>query len=189
MGRFAYSDLRLYRERDGTLEVLTALPAGGETANTLKGCGAATPQLGAARFRLLVLSPDSTWAAWGTEGPGACAGVIGEGERAVQVLAGWSSALPDSVLWAPAGQYLAIWLRQAGGRRALSVFDVVEGVRLEMPWELECGDEENCDVFDVNWLGGTLLDVQIRSGPAGLSVAYEVNVGEVPRSALPERES
>jgi hypothetical protein len=106
-------------------------------------------------------------------------GVVGLGEPAVRVLGRWSGAVPNAVLWAPAGRYLAVWLGWAAGRRSLEVFDAVAGVRLEMPWEVECGYAEACDVAEAAWLGGTLLDVEIRLGPAELPVPFEVNVADV----------
>ncbi len=80
-------------------------------------------------------------------------------------------------MWAPASRYLAVWLTHLDGRRSLSVVDAEEGERLELPWELECETVGECDVVEVEWLGGTLLDVRIRLGPAEFSVPFEVNVG------------
>jgi hypothetical protein len=58
------------------------------------------------------------------------------------------------------------------------VFDAVSSARLEMPWDMDCIYEEDCDVERVVWLGGTLLNVGIRLGPAEESVPFEVNVAE-----------
>lgn len=170
----------LFRREGGSLVAVAVLPgAGGSAPDTLKECAAEIPELGEARFRRLSLGADTTSAAWATGGPGACVGVVGLGRPAARVLGHWSGAVLDRVLWAPAGRYLAVWLGWAGGRRSLEVFDTLGGARLEMPWEAECDFTEVCDVAEVAWLGGTLLDVEIRLGPAELPVPFEVNVAEV----------
>ncbi len=180
-GPYAMGDNALYRVRDERLEVLAVLSGAGAAADTLEGCATSTPRLGGPRFLRLTLAPDSAWAVWETGGPEACAGVIGSGRPAVRVLGRWPAAIPDSVLWAPASRYVAVWLEHPGQRRSLEVFDAEEGERLEMPWELDCSYAENCDVARAAWLGGTLLNVEIRLGPAELSVPFEVNV----KSAMP----
>jgi len=176
-GPYAIRDGVLYRVQGESLKALAVLPGAGSAQDTLVDCVVLIPELGRSRFRRLHLSPDTLWAAWETAGPGACVGVVGPRQPPVSVIGRWSAALPDSVLWAPAGRYLAIWLAHPGGRRSLLVFDAGEGQRLEMPWELDCAYAEDCDVVRAAWLGGTLLDVEIRLGPAELSVPFEVNVG------------
>lgn len=189
LGPFAQSSSMLYRLHGETLVPLAALPGWGAAPDTLGECAAAMPDLEARRFRGLTLSPDSAWAIWRAVGPGACVGVVGLGEPPVRVFGHWSAAALDSVTWAPAGRYLTVWLRHPGGRRSLSVFDAIEGVRLEMPWELECSAIEDCDVIGVAWLGGTLLNVNMRLGPAEVAVPYEVNVGLAPELAIPRKET
>jgi hypothetical protein len=188
VGPFRLTDGVLYRVHDDVAEAVAALPGAGEASDTLTACATVSPELGSVRFHELTLSPDSAWAVWGTLGPGACVGVIGLGEPAVWVLGRWSAATPESLLWAPAGRYLAIWLRHPGQRRSLAVFDAVDGQRLEMPWEADCKFTEDCDVMRVSWLGGTLLNVGIRRGPAELSVPFEVNVATAGRSDPVEKE-
>ncbi len=188
VGAFALGQATLYRTRDDTLEALAVLPGGGAAPDTLEECAPAIPELRPVRFEALRLSPDPRWAAWSTTGPGSCVGVAGPGELPVRVLAHWPAATPDSLIWAPASRYLAVWLAHAGGRSSLSVFDVEKAERLEMPWELECEVSGDCDVVEVEWFGGTLLDVEIRLGPAESSVPFEVNVGSV-RSAEPKEET
>lgn len=178
VGQFALGETALYRARgDGGLEVLAVLPGGGSAPDTLFECALAIPKLRPVRFRKLALAPDPRWAAWSTAGPVSCVGVVGPGEIGVRLLDHWSAATPDSLIWAPASRYLAVWLTQLDGRRSLSVVDAEEGERLELPWELECEAIGECDVVEVEWLGGTLLDVRIRLGPAEFSVPFEVNVG------------
>lgn len=180
VGPYAVAGGTLYRVEGESLVAVAVLPDAGEAArDTLEECATEVLELGETRFERLSLAADTAWAAWATSGPGACVGVLGLGEPAVRVLGRWSGAVPDTVLWAPAGRYLAIWLRWAAGRRSLEVFDAPEGIRLEMPWEVECGFAEACDVARAEWLGGSLLNVEIRLGPAELSVPFEVNVAAV----------
>jgi hypothetical protein len=61
-------------------------------------------------------------------------------------------------------------------RRSLWLYDALQGVRLEMPWEFDCKYVGDCDVERVDWLGGSLLNVEIRLGPAEGAVPFEVNV-------------
>ncbi len=179
-GPYAIAGGTLYRREGESLVAVAVLPDAGESApDTLEGCSAEIPELGKARFKHLDLAEDTAWAAWSSSAPGACVGVVGLGEPAVRVLGRWSGAVPNTTLWAPAGRYLAVWLGRAAGRRSLEVFDAIAGVRLEMPWEVECGYAEACDVAQAAWLGGTLLDVEIRLGPAELPVPFEVNVADV----------
>ncbi|UCC81450.1 MAG: hypothetical protein JSW46_10540 [Gemmatimonadota bacterium] len=179
-GPYAVGGGALYRREGESLVTVAVLPDAGKTApDTLEECAAEFPEFGKARFKRLDLAADTALAAWSTSGPGACLGVVGLGEPAVRVLGRWSAAVPNTVLWAPAGRYLAVWLGRAAGRRSLEVFDAVAGVRLEMPWEVECGYAEACDVVQAAWLGGTLLDVEIRLGPAELAVPFEVNIVDV----------
>jgi hypothetical protein len=176
-GPYAIAADALYRVRGAELEAVAVLPGAAVVASdTLEVCGSEAPEFGEARFRRLTLSPDTALAAWETAGPGACVGVVGIGEPPVRVLGRWSAAVPDTLIWAPAGRYLAVWLAQGARRRSLEVFDAREGERLEMPWELDCSYAEVCDVARATWLGGTLLNVEIRLGPAELSVPFEVNV-------------
>jgi hypothetical protein len=79
-------------------------------------------------------------------------------------------------MWAPAGRFLAVWLTHPGQRRSLELFDAETAERLEMPWEAECGLSGGCDVSRASWVGGTLLNVDIRLGPAEQPVPFEVNV-------------
>ncbi|MGD2152821.1 MAG: hypothetical protein PVG79_06100 [Gemmatimonadales bacterium] len=187
-GPYAIAGGALYRSAGGSLVAVAVLPDVGESApDTLEECAAEIPQLGKARFQRLSLAADTALAAWATSGPGACVGVVGAGEPAVSVLGHWSAAVPDTILWAPAGRYLAVWLSRAAGRRTLEVFDALAGTRLEMPWEVDCGYAESCDVVRATWLGGTLLDVEIGLGPAELPVPFEVNVaGAVPAGSQEE---
>jgi hypothetical protein len=176
VGRLAIAGGTLYRAEGGTLDPIAALPGGGPAADTLRRCVPSIPDLRTARFRRLTPSPEPEWTAWETVDAGGCVGVAGPGEPRVRVLGQWSDALPDTVLWAPAGHYLAILLAQPGPRHGLAVFDAQAGKRLEMPWELECTYSGSCDVSGAAWLGGTLLNVEIRLGPAELPVPFEVNV-------------
>lgn len=175
-GPFAMADHSLYRSRDGQMRRVAAFPSSAEPTTDLAKCGEGVRELGAPRFRRLVLGRDSTMAVWVTAGVGTCVGVVSIGEPAVRVLDYWVTAVADSVLWAPAGRYVAIRLIHEGQRRSLEVYDVSDGVRLEMPWEQDCRYHGDCDVERVAWLGGTLLDVGIRLGPAEQSVPFEVNV-------------
>jgi hypothetical protein len=180
VGPYAVAGGTLYRREGESLVAVAMLPDAGESAlDTLEECAVEVPELGKARFKHLDLASDTSLAAWSTSGPGACVGVVSLGEPAVRVLGRWPGAVPNTVLWAPAGRFLAVWLAWAAGRRSLEVFDAVAGTRLEMPWEVECGYAEVCDVAQAEWLGGTLLDVEIRLGPAELPVAFEVNVADV----------
>lgn len=168
----------LYARREaGELVPLAALPGAGSAPDTLEGCAAAIPRLGEEGFRRLVAGPDSSRVAWQTLGPGACVGVAADGGESVVVLGRWSGAVPDSLIWAPDGRYLAVLLAHPDGHRSLAVFDAAAGAALAMPWQAECEEREDCDVSLVRWVGGTLLNVEIRQGPAELSVPYEVNVG------------
>jgi hypothetical protein len=177
VGPYAIAGGALYRSDGGSLVPVAVLPEAGKAGpDTLEGCAVEIPELGRARFQLLELAADTAWAAWTTSGPGACVGVVGLGNPAVRVLGHWLGAVADTVLWAPAGRYLAVWLGWAAGRRSLEVFDALSGGRLDMPWELDCSYVEACDVAQATWLGGTLLDVEIRLGPAELPVPFEVNV-------------
>jgi hypothetical protein len=126
-GRFAAVGGALYRDEDGTRVLLAVLPGGGAAPDTLIGCPASIPELETGRFQRLVLAPDSLWVAWETAGPGSCVGVAGPRSPPVQVLGYWSGAVPDSLLWAPAGGYLAVWLAQPGQRRSLAVFRAAGG--------------------------------------------------------------
>jgi len=178
-GPYAIAGGALYRSAGESLVAVAVLPDAGESAaDTLEECAAEIPQLGKARFQSLSLAADTALAAWATSGPSACVGVVGTGEPAVRVLGHWSAAVLDTILWAPAGRYLAVWLSGAAGRRSLEVFDALAGARLEMPWEVDCGYAESCDVVRATWLGGTLLDVEIGLGPAELPVPFEVNVAD-----------
>jgi hypothetical protein len=168
----------LYARREGgELIPIAALPGAGGAPDTLDGCAAAIPRLGEEGFRRLVPVPDSSRVAWQTVGPGACVGVVGSAGDRVAVLGRWSAAVPDSLIWAPDGRYLAVILAHPDAHRSLAVFDAEEEAALEMPWEAECEESADCDVSSVRWVGGTLLNVEIRQGPAELSVPYEVNVG------------
>ncbi len=175
-GPYAMGPGTLYRTRHGEPEAVGALPGIGVATDTLVECGARVPELGQARFSRLRPSPDAGRAAWATTGLGTCVGVIGPAEPPVHVLGYWSSAATDSLLWAPAGAYLAVWLVHHGQRRSLWLYDALQGVRLEMPWEFDCKYVGDCDVERVDWLGGSLLNVEIRLGPAEGSVPFEVNV-------------
>lgn len=174
-GPFAAAAGVLYYREARQLHAIAALPGGGAAPDTLGPCPA-LPGLGQSGFRRLVVSPDSDHVAWQSAGPGTCVGVASGAPRSVRILGRWSAALPDSLIWAPRGGYLAISLVHPDGRHGLSVFDTRVGTPLMMPWETECEDQAACDVSRVKWLGGTLLNVEIRRGPAELAVAYEVNV-------------
>ncbi len=102
------------------------------------------------------------------------------------MLARWTQALPDTVLWAPSGRYVAVWLRHAGRRHSVEVFDADMGRRLTMPWERECARSQQCDVQRAAWVGGTLLDVDIRLGPGEQALPFEVNVSSA--AGEPEEE-
>ncbi len=175
-GEYAMGGGTLYRRRGGVPEAVAVLPGAGVGADTIDECAVHAPELGEARFRLLQLAPDSVLAAWATTGPGTCVGTLSAQDTAVRVLGYWPAAATDSLLWAPAGSYLAVWLDHHGQRSSLGVYDAVRGVQLEMPWEAECEYVGDCDVEQVEWLGGSLLNVQIRLGPAERSVPFEVNV-------------
>jgi hypothetical protein len=176
VGPYAIGSGTLYRTHEGAAEAVGALPGIGVAADTLVECGGKLPELGPARFSRLRLSPDTARAAWATSGPGTCVGVIGPAEPPVHVLGYWPAAATDSLLWAPAGVYLAVWLVHHGQRRSLWLYDALQGEKLEMPWELDCKYVGDCDVERVDWLGGSLLNVEIRLGPAEGSVPFEVNV-------------
>jgi hypothetical protein len=178
VGPYAIGEGTLYRARGEELVPLAALPGGGVAADTLEECAGAIPELGSSRFGALTLSPDPDWAAWETTGLGACIGVVGPTDPPARVLGVWSAAIPDSLIWAPVGRFLAVWWIHPAQRRSLWVFDAVSSARLEMPWDMDCIYEEDCDVERVVWLGGTLLNVGIRLGPAEESVPFEVNVAE-----------
>ena len=175
-GDFASGGGVLYRMSGDELQPLVALPGAGPAADTVRECASAIPELAAARFVRLNLSPDSSRLAWETAGPGACVGAVGpEGERS-RLLSRWTAAVPDTILWAPAGPYLAVWLKHAAGRRSVEVYDAAGGRRLAMPWDDDCALSEACDVNRLVWVGGTLLDVEIKLGPGELAVPFEVNV-------------
>lgn len=185
-GGYAIGERTLYRlEGDGWTPV-AVLPRAGAGADTLWGCGGAVPGFGGPRFHRLSLSPDSATAAWATRGPDACVGSVGPGPDGVRVLGRWSAASPDSLIWAPAGRYLAVTLARPGGRHGLAVFDVARSRPLSMPWEAECAYADDCDVETVRWLGGSLLNVGIRLGPAEASVPFEVNVARAAPAAEDE---
>lgn len=186
VGPYAIGEGTLYSVRGEELVPLAVLPGRGVAADTLEECTGAIPELGSARFGALTLSPDPAWAAWETMGPGACIGVVGPTDPPVRVLGVWSAAIPDSLLWAPAGRFLAVWWIHPAQRRSLWVFDAISSTRLEMPWDMDCTYEEDCDVERVVWLGGTLLNVGIRLGPAEESVPFEVNVAETPPTGTRE---
>jgi len=186
VGPYALGEGTLYSVRGEELVPLAALPGSGVASDTLQECAGAIPELGNARFKGLTLSPDPAWAAWETTGPGACVGVVGPADPPVRVLGVWSAAIPDSMAWAPVGRYLAVWWIHPAGRRSLWVFDAISSARLDMPWDMDCMYEEDCDVERVVWLGGTLLDVGIRLGPAEESVPFEVNVAQTPGSDTSE---
>jgi hypothetical protein len=176
VGDFALGAGTLYRRGNGVPEAVAVLPGAGVGMDTVVECTVHTPELGEARFRLLQQAPDSGLAAWATMGPGTCVGTLSAGDPAVRVLGYWPAAATDRLLWAPAGSYLAVWLDHHGQRGSLCVFDAVNGVRLEMPWEAECEYVGDCDIEKAEWLGGSLLNVMIRLGPAERSVPFEVNV-------------
>lgn len=175
-GAYAISDGLLYRVEAESLVALVALPGSGPAADTATGCISEIPELGQNRFRRLTLSPDSGSVVWETDGPGVCVGVLAAASVDGKVLARWTQALPDTVLWAPSGRYVAVWLRHAGRRHSVEVFDADIGRRLTMPWEEECARSEQCDVQRAGWVGGTLLDVDIRLGPGEQALPFEVNV-------------
>lgn len=173
-GNYAMGPGTLYRLRGGKREPVAVLPGAGAGRDTVFECAVLAPGLGEVRFGLLELTPDSALAAWATTGPGTCVGTLAAGEPAVRVLGFWPAAATDSLLWAPAGHYLAVLLDHHGQRCSVAVYDVANAARLEMPWEQEC--EDDCDVEQAQWLGGSLLNVRIRLGPAERSVPFEVNV-------------
>lgn len=175
-GKYAMSSGTLYRLQGGKREPVAVLPGAGVGGDTLFECAELAPGLGEVRFGLLEVTPDSAMAAWATTGPGTCVGTLLAGEPAVRVLGFWPAAATDSLLWAPAGYYLAVLLDHHGQRCSVSVYDAVRGARLEMPWEQECEYVGDCDVEQAQWLGGSLLNVRIRLGPAERSVPFEVNV-------------
>lgn len=177
VGKYAMSPGTLYRRRNGVREPVAVLPGAGVARDTVVECAVLAPGLGEVRFAQLSVAPDSAHAAWATLGPGTCVGTVAAGgEPSVRVLGFWPAAATDSLLWAPGGDYLAVLLNHHGRRTSVSVYDAVRGVRLEMPWETECEFSGECDVEQAEWLGGSLLDVRIRLGPAELSVPFEVNV-------------
>lgn len=176
-GQFTTRGGVLYRVEGDELLAVTALPGAGVAPDTLENCAAAIPRLAEDGFRRLVASPDAGRAAWQTSGPGACVGVADAASGAISVLGRWSTAVPDSLVWAPRGGYLAVLLMHPDGRHSVGVFDAETGAELAMPWEADCEGRADCDVSRVKWLGGSLLNVEIRQGPAELSVPYEVNVG------------
>jgi hypothetical protein len=176
VGEYGYAGGSLYDIGGAAPEALAVLPGAGVAPDTLEECAPAIPEFSEARFRKLRPSPDPSWASWETAGPGACVGVVGPGVPPVRALGHWSGAIPDSVFWAPAGRYLAVWLGHPGGRRSLQVFDAEGAARLAMPWDLDCTYPEDCDVVGAAWLGGTLLNVEISLGPAESPVPFEVNV-------------
>ena len=177
VGKYAMSTGTLYRRRDGVQEPVAVLPGAGIARDTVVECAVLAPGLGAVRFGQLRMAPDSAHAAWATVGPGTCVGTVAAAaEPSVRVLGFWPAAATDSLLWAPGGDYLAVLLDHHGQRTSVSVYDAVRGVRLEMPWESECEFSGECDVEEAEWLGGSLLDVRIRLGPAERSVPFEVNV-------------
>jgi hypothetical protein len=176
-GEYAMSKGTLYRTRDGVREPVAVLPGAGVARDTVVECAVLAPGLGEVRFGQLIVAPDSAHAAWATVGPGSCVGTVAAAaEPSVHVLGFWPAAATDSLLWAPGGDYLAVLLDHRGQRSSVSVYDAVRGVRLEMPWESECEFSGECDVEQAEWLGGSLLDVRIRLGPAERSVPFEVNV-------------
>lgn len=172
---YAIGDDALYDVKNA--EVLAVLPGSSlQASDTIDACAAAGPELGPARFFALRASPDGIWAAWETTGPVVCIGVVGPQRPAVRVLGRWATALPDSLLWSPIGHYLGVWLSHRDGRRSLMVYDAEAGKRVSMPWDEECEGTDDCDVARADWLGGTLLNVEIRRGSAELTVPIEVNV-------------
>ena len=175
-GEYAMGTGTLYRQRQGVPVAVAVLPGAGVALDTITECAVHAPELGKARFRFLQPAPDSGLAAWATTGPGTCVGTLSAQEPAVRVLGYWPAAATESLLWAPAGGYLAVWLDHHGQRSSLSVYDAEQGMRLEMPWEAECEYTGDCDVEQAEWLGGSLLNVKIRLGPAERSVPFEVNV-------------
>lgn len=187
VGGFAIGAGTLYRGRDGAPEAVAVLPGAGVGSDTILECTMHAPELGEARFQLLQLAPDSGLAAWATSGPGTCVGTLAAQGPTTRVLGYWPAAATDSLLWAPVGRYLAVWLDHPGQRGSLWVFDTLRGVRLEMPWESECEYVGDCDVETAEWLGGSLLNVMIRLGPAEGSVPFEVNVAAA-ASLGPEEE-
>lgn len=176
VGPYAFTQGILYRLEEEAEIPIVAVPGSGPARDTLPLELSSAPALGPARFRRLAVSPDTQWVAWEVGGPGAWVGVVGPEERTARVLGSWSKALPDTLLWAPAGGYLAVSLRHPDGRRGVDVFDVSVGKPLVLPWEKDCEGEDRCDVTAVRWVGGTLLDVEIRPGPDEPSVPFEINV-------------
>ena len=186
VGDFAMAPDALYRRRDGVTETIAVLPGAGVGRDTVLECTVHAPELGEARFRRLQHAPESGLAAWATTGPGTCVGTLSNREPAVRVLGFWPAAATDTLLWSPAGGYLAVWLDYRGQRGSLWVFEALEGVRLEMPWEAECEYVGDCDVEQVEWFGGSLLNVMIRLGPAERSVPFEVNVEDAASLGMEE---
>jgi hypothetical protein len=166
----------LYRGVDGRRTPVLALPGAGAAADTLSTDGQGA--LGEPTFRRLVLSPDSQWVAWEVAGAGSWVGVAGP-DPAVRVLDRWAAALPDALIWAPTARYLAVRLKHPDGHSSLELFDVGRDGRLPLPWDDDCAGTGTCDVTRVRWLGGTLLNVEIRLGPDEPSVPFEVNAGEL----------
>lgn len=187
VGPYAFTQGILYRIEEGSEIPMVAVPGSGPARDTLPLEVSSAPALGPARFRRLAVSPDTEWVAWEVGGPGAWVGVVGPEERTTRVLGSWSKALPDTLLWAPAGGYLAVSLRHPDGRRSVEVFDVTAGKPLVLPWKGDCEGENRCDVTAARWVGGTLLDVEIRPGPDEPSVPFEINVsGLAPLDAVEE---
>lgn len=170
----------LFRIEDGRRDPVLALAGSGPARDTLRlGRDSAGGALGTPRFRRLIAAPDSSWLAWEVVGGGAWVGVIAPVEPHARTLGHWTDALPDTLLWSPAGRYLAVPLRSGAGTLALSVFDTERGEPLGLPWEAECAATRACDIADVRWVGGTLLDVEIRPGADESAVPYEVNVEDL----------
>lgn len=177
VGGYAFGGGVLYREVGDSQIALLALPGADAARDTLPLQVGSEPALGPAHFRAARPAPDSEWLAWEVGGPGTWVGVLGpEGQRFV--LDSWSNALVDTLMWAPAGGYLAVILRHPDGRRSVEVYEVESGRRLGLPWKEDC-IAERCDLTDVGWLGGTLLDVEIRPGIDEPSVPFEVNVTDL----------
>ena len=182
----------LYRVSEGGREAVLALPGAGPAPDTLALDSVSTSALGAPRFRRLALAPDSGAVAWEVGGAGAWVGVAGRTRQSVWLLNHWTDALPDRLIWSPVGRYLVVRLRHRDGRVGVEVFDTPAGKRLLLPWERECEGIDACDVTAVKWVGGTLMDVEIRLGEDEPSVPFEVNVTELapapgPKEAKDER--
>lgn len=158
---------------------LLALPGAGPAPDTLAFDSTSASALGAPKFRRLVLSPDSEAVAWEVGGAGSWVGVAGRLTRGVWLLNHWTGALPDTLIWSPVGRYLAVQLRHPDGRASVDVFDTSVRKRLALPWQRECEGIDACDVTEVRWVGGTLMDVEIRLGEDEPSVPFEVNVSEL----------